>query len=93
MPSGFGFEEMSDLVEALRGFGKPVAESLGVDAEMPEVSGVGRRRKGVHTTQAAWEAARETHAVSPSGQDERERTGQRAKTRRVRKWELTRRRG
>jgi hypothetical protein len=37
-----------------------------------------------HTTQAAWEAARETHAVSPSGQDERERTRQRTKARRVR---------
>ena len=62
------------------------------------------KRKGTHTTQAAWEAAREssrsrerlhkqpckgeqlktgnpTHAVSPTGQDERERTRQRAETR------------
>ena len=31
-----------------------------------------------HATQAAWEAARETPAGSPTGQDERERTRQRA---------------
>ena len=33
---------------------------------------------GDHATQAAWEAARETPAGSPTGQDERERTRQRA---------------
>jgi hypothetical protein len=31
-----------------------------------------------HATQAAWEAARETPAGSPTGQDERERTRQHA---------------
>ena len=34
-----------------------------------------------HATQAAWEAARETPAGSPIGQDERERTSQHARRR------------
>ena len=35
-------------------------------------------KQGAHATQAAWEAARETPAGSPTGQDERERTRQHA---------------
>ena len=41
--------------------------------------GSARAQKVSHATQAAWEAARETPAGSPIGQDERERTSQRAK--------------
>ena len=37
-----------------------------------------KNREGTHATQAAWEDARETPAGSPTGQDERERTRQRA---------------